>query len=78
MGKLTRTQRHGLGVVVGVVVLDPLPVDVGVVAPGVGVGEEHLGDGAVAEEARGQGHLQAEPVARVADVEDVAGVGGAG
>lgn len=39
---------------------------------------EHLGDGAVAEEAGCDGHLQGEPVFALADVEHVARVCGAG
>lgn len=35
---------------------------------------EHLCDGAVAEEAWREGHLEGEPVFALADVEDVAGV----
>lgn len=41
------------------------------------MGVEHLCDGAVAEEAWGEGHLEGEPVFALADVEDVAGVCGA-
>lgn len=39
---------------------------------------EHLGDGAVAEEAWREGHLEGEPVFALANVEDVAGICGAG
>lgn len=39
---------------------------------------EHLCDGAVAEEAGRDGHLEGEPVFALANVEDVAGVCGAG
>lgn len=42
------------------------------------MGVEHLCDGAVAEEAWREGHLEGEPVFALADVEDVAGVCGTG
>ena len=38
---------------------------------------EHFSDGAVAEQAGGHGYLEGEPVLALADVENVAGVGGA-
>lgn len=46
--------------------------------PRIRVAVQHLRDGPVAEETGGQGHLEPEPVAGLADVEDVAGVSGAG
>ena len=75
--QLTGPKLDGLDIVVGNIVLDPRPVRVVLVAR-VRMAVQHLRDGAVAEETRGEGHLEAEPVAGLADVEDVARVGGAG
>lgn len=46
--------------------------------PRIRVAVQHLRNGPVAEETGGQGHLEPQPVAGLADIEDVAGVGGAG
>lgn len=69
---------HRADVIVGDVVEDPLVVDVAVVADRVVGAVQHLGDGAVAQQAGGQGELQTQPVARHAHVEHVARVRRAG
>lgn len=76
---MTRTapQSHRLNIVIRNVILDPRPVRVSV-ADRIRMGVEHLCDGAVAEEAWREGHLEGEPVFALADVEDVAGVCGTG
>lgn len=38
------------------------------------MGQEHIRDGAVAQQAWGEGHLQGEPVLGLANVENVAGI----
>lgn len=78
-GWMTRTasQSHSLNIVIRNIVLDPRPVRVSV-ADRIRMGVEHLCDGAVAEEAWREGHLESEPVFALADVEDVAGVCGTG
>jgi len=67
-----RPRLDGLDVVVGHVVFDPRPVGV-LVQPSFGErrAEQLGGDDAVAEQARGQGHLQGGPVFGLAYVEDV-------
>lgn len=71
-GSLTRASLYRMDVVLGDIILDPGPVRVAVPL-GQGVGVQHLGQGAVAEQARGQGNLEAEPVPGLSNVQDVPG-----
>lgn len=72
----TGSQPDSLGIVIFIIVLDPRPVCV-VLLNSILVVPQHPCHGTIAEEARGEGHLEAEPVSVLANVEDVAGVGGA-
>jgi hypothetical protein len=72
----TGSQSDSLGIVIFIIVLDPCPVGV-VLLNSILVIAQHPSDGTITEEARGEGHLETEPVAVLANVEDVAGVGGA-
>lgn len=55
--QLTRSEPNGLDVVFRSIVFDPRPVRIVLGLDGIRVREEHLGDGAVAEEAGREGDL---------------------
>lgn len=69
--RLTRASLDSLDIIIGDVILDPVPVSVAV-ALRLDVAMKLLGHSAVAEEARGQCHLQSDPVLAHSNVEDVA------
>lgn len=70
---------HCLGVIVGDIILDPAPVFVALLARlALRVRVEAPGGLAVAQQTRGQGHLDGQPVLALADVQHVAAVRDAG
>lgn len=71
---LTRTRLDRRYIVISHVVLDPRPVGI-VVSLRPGVGMELLGEGTVSEKTGRDGDLEAQPVLRMANIEDISCVG---
>lgn len=76
--KKTRTaaQSYRLGIILCTVVFNPRPIHISLALRSCVV-REHLCDGAVTEQTGRECDLEGEPVFALADVEDVASVGGA-